>query len=183
MNATTTTTPAAPTADPYRPASLGDFAGYPVRVGDLAYVDSFAGLVPCRVDRFFMGDPSNPLAYVTVTAARPGYLVGEQISGRIDRNVIARASVHVRGGQYRITAGTYAAATTGRTRHGRRVAILPDSRVAILGECIGSIDRMADGLGILLYAHRYPERFPLDGKGYARAIRQTFAHLGGEIDR
>lgn len=181
MNATHTT------PDPYRPASLGDFPGFPVRAGDLAYVDTFSGLVPCRVD-WFSGwgareDHANVHARVTFTGSRGAYTRGESISARVDRELISRASVRTRAGQLRVTAGTYAAATTGTTRYGKPVAVMPDGSIHIDGPYCGAIHRVAEGFRVTLYSEAAGLfAYPPTGKGYRDVIVAVFALLGGQAD-
>lgn len=69
-----------------------------LKAGDLAYLDSFSGLVPCKV----LTVDSDTEATVRVTAARPGYTVGEIITQH-KRHLLKRTQVHVRDGQYRVT--------------------------------------------------------------------------------
>lgn len=74
-----------PTADP--------FAAFPAH-GDLAYMDTFSGLIPCRVDAV-----DDDGAHVTVTADRGAYRKGEAFH-IIARYVVPRRAVKVRGGRY-----------------------------------------------------------------------------------
>lgn len=50
-----------------------------LKAGALAYIDSFTGLVPCKVERIFT-DPyyGAAMADVVVTANRPGWTKGER---------------------------------------------------------------------------------------------------------
>ena len=69
----------------------------------LAYIDSFAGLIPCRIAA--VGDWSDrySLAKVQVTATRGAYKRGEWIETTLSR-LVPRKAVHLRNGQYRIWA-------------------------------------------------------------------------------
>ncbi len=69
--------------------------------GDLAYVDSFAGLVPCKVISL---DWHARTAEVRITADRGAYKKGETYTGHTNR-VVNRAHVVRRSGQYRIAQG------------------------------------------------------------------------------
>lgn len=72
--------------------------------GELAFIDSFAGLIPCKVlavsERTENGEPFI-VCTVKVTADRPSYSRGE-LAEVGTRYVIPRTSVRVRSGQYRI---------------------------------------------------------------------------------
>lgn len=75
-----------PTADP--------FAEFPA-TGDLAALDTFSGLVPCRVV-----DPNTAQGVaVTVTADRGAYRKGETVYMPA-RYVIPRTAIRVRGGRF-----------------------------------------------------------------------------------
>ncbi len=69
----------------------------------LAYLDSFAGLVPCRI--VAVGDWLNPTtdARIQFTATRGWAKRGAFDTFPLNR-LVPRTSVHVRGGQYRIWA-------------------------------------------------------------------------------
>lgn len=68
--------------------------------GQLAYIDSMAGLIPVKVT----GVDDDGAVTVRVTAERRGYRRGEVITDQVaGRNVIPRTAVFVRGGQYRIS--------------------------------------------------------------------------------
>lgn len=70
----------------------------PLHLGDLAYYDSFTGLIPCKVL-----DVENGWATeIKITATRGGYKKGERLYGFSPRHVIRRAQIHVKNGQYRI---------------------------------------------------------------------------------
>jgi len=72
------------------------FTAFPY-VSALAYVDSFGGLVPCRVEYV---EPDGRIA-VRITADRAGYRKGE-VCTFVRTSVVDRRKVHVVGGQYRI---------------------------------------------------------------------------------
>ena len=95
---------------------------YELARGDVAFIDSFRGLVPVRIvsvrhDR----DTADPCGfptvtgntgtvYVRVTANRPGYDRGEIVglsynpmTGAAPLSLVSRDSVYVRAGQYRIS--------------------------------------------------------------------------------
>jgi hypothetical protein len=68
--------------------------------GELAYVDSFAGLIPCRVTRVYVKPGELPgldkvCCDFTVTANRPGWKRGDRGSDTTDW-VVPRASVRRR---------------------------------------------------------------------------------------
>lgn len=69
----------------------------------LAYLDSFAGLVPCKICA--VGDWSDPtsLAHVRYTATRGAYKRGEFDVQQLS-NLIPRRAVYRRNGQYRTRA-------------------------------------------------------------------------------
>ena len=75
-----------------------------LKVGSLAYLDSFSGLVPCKV-LAIKKDPENPDSLfwtdVTfrVTAKRPGFERGEKLTCH-GRSVIPRDAVRVRNHKY-----------------------------------------------------------------------------------
>ncbi len=88
-----------------------------MKVGELVYIDSMAGLVPARIveiegavgnhdasrlDHIFKGRIT-----VVTTGARPGYKRGERISC-LPSAVVARRAIHRRNGQFRITQLNYA---------------------------------------------------------------------------
>lgn len=66
-----------------------------LRVGELAFLDSFAGLVPCRV--LAIGDASEALrsVRVKVTATRGAYRRGEEVESNV-LNVCPREAVRRR---------------------------------------------------------------------------------------
>lgn len=68
--------------------------------GALAYIDSFAGLIPCKVEAPADADGA---VQVAVTADRPGWPRGERHT-LADGHVVARDRVHLRSGVYRIAA-------------------------------------------------------------------------------
>jgi hypothetical protein len=66
--------------------------------GCLAYLDSFSGLIPCRV--LSVGQTG---VNVKITARKAKvYRRGERIYGVSSLRVVSRESVFVRGGQFRI---------------------------------------------------------------------------------
>jgi len=69
----------------------------------LAYFDSFAGLVPCRVVAVGDWNDSSSLARVQYTATRGAYKRGEFDTQTL-RHIIPRSAVYTRGGQYRVRA-------------------------------------------------------------------------------
>lgn len=80
-------------------------------VGDLAYFDSFAGLIPCKV---IAVDTPPSLTHdlgtrvtVKVTADRSavGFKRGEEITTECAHRVVPRCRVHTRGGIQRISGG------------------------------------------------------------------------------
>lgn len=75
--------------------------------GELAYIDSFLGLIPCKVLR--VDEPSTPSVtsgkvVIRVTADRPAFRRGE-VSTETGHNVIPRSRVYTRNGMYRIRSG------------------------------------------------------------------------------
>lgn len=86
-----------------------------LKPGALAFVDSFAGLVPCRVDSIEGADrPDNRAstsqrATVTVTADRGPYRVGEKLTDSvlwvIPRGAIVRRKFSSTIGAYRVEGG------------------------------------------------------------------------------
>jgi len=76
--------------------------------GTLAYIDSFCGLIPCKVievtqERNFAGSLLT-FCKVKVTARRPGFLRGE-IANHDALYIIPRNHVYTRCGQFRIRGG------------------------------------------------------------------------------
>lgn len=69
-----------------------------LRPGCLAYIDSFAGLVPCKVLAI-----GTERVRVNITATRGAYKRGTD-SEHARSVIIPRGAVYVRGGQYRIAA-------------------------------------------------------------------------------
>lgn len=74
--------------------------------GELAYLDTFSGMVPCKVvdittERAWMSDMERPVVVVKLTATRGAYRRGEVIP-MPPEHVVPRSSVRVRSGQYRI---------------------------------------------------------------------------------
>jgi len=65
-------------------------------VGCKAYIDSFSGLVPCIVQQI-----TNDTVVSKITAARPGYKVGEIVHST-HRYTVPRTAVFTRLGQFRI---------------------------------------------------------------------------------
>jgi hypothetical protein len=79
---------------------------YPtLRSGDLAYYDSFAGLIPCKVIHItgHTSETATSEADVTVrlTATRGAYRKGETLSGW-SLHIVPRAAVFTSRGQHRI---------------------------------------------------------------------------------
>jgi len=77
---------------------------YSLTVGCLAYLDSFYGLVPCRVLSIVgKSGMANTGQHITVrlTASRQAYKRGETIESNA-LHVVPRRAVCVRCGQYRI---------------------------------------------------------------------------------
>ena len=69
-------------------------------VGCLAYLDSFSGLIPCRV--LSIGQTG---LNIEITARKAKvYRRGERLFGISSSRVVSRKSVFVHGGQYRIRA-------------------------------------------------------------------------------
>jgi hypothetical protein len=73
--------------------------------GCKAYIDSFAGLIPCVV----LSVHNKWEVSVKLTATRGAYKRGETITEN-SLHVVPRAAVHVRNGQYRI--GVYSTEVT-----------------------------------------------------------------------
>ena len=69
----------------------------PNDLGNLAYYDSFNGLIPCKVT----GYDGYATVYFTVTANRGAYHKGEKLSG-LPAYVVPRKMVHIRDAQYLI---------------------------------------------------------------------------------
>lgn len=78
-----------------------DLAPNPIKVGDLAYMDTLSALVPCKVLEVQL-DAGTWYLGVQLTASRGAYNKGETLYKRADR-VPPRGSVRTRNGQYRIT--------------------------------------------------------------------------------
>lgn len=75
--------------------------------GQLAFVDSFLGLIPCkvlRVDEPSTDSVTSGQVVARITAARPGFTLGEIVTER-GVSIVPRDRVRVRSGQYRITNG------------------------------------------------------------------------------
>lgn len=66
--------------------------------GELAYIDSFSGLIPCKV--MDIAEDGKEMI-VRVTANRPGWYRGD-ICLKFPKDIIPRKSVFVRCGQYHI---------------------------------------------------------------------------------
>lgn len=71
-----------------------------LRSGSLAYLDTFCGLIPCRVNSI-RDTSAGRIASVTITGARTGYAKGTT-EDRSTLHVIPRRAVVTRSGQYRI---------------------------------------------------------------------------------
>jgi hypothetical protein len=67
----------------------------PNNLGNLAYYDSFSGLIPCKVT----GYDGFSTVYFTVTADRKTYKRGEKLTG-IPSHVVPRKMIRVRSGKY-----------------------------------------------------------------------------------
>lgn len=77
------------------------------RAGILAYVDTFSGLVPCKVVRVIEASTLSVTSgriEVMLTAARGAYKRGEILIDN-GHDVVPRSRVYVRGGQFRIQSG------------------------------------------------------------------------------
>lgn len=70
---------------------------YPL--GTLAYLDTFSGLVKCRVESFYGADVD-----VVITANKAAYRKGERVT-RNEHVVIPRDRIYVRSGTHRIRNG------------------------------------------------------------------------------
>ena len=90
----------------------GGFAGQPARdriekptltVGSKAFVDAFAGLIPCVVlaieDRAIGTNVTSKYVTVRLTAGRGAYKRGETLTFSA-LAIVPREAVHVRSGQY-----------------------------------------------------------------------------------
>jgi hypothetical protein len=71
------------------------------RAGELAYLDTFSGLVPCRVLAVHGAAPRAMLT-VTVTATRGAYGRGEVLEDRLDVMVVPRRHIVTRNGRLKI---------------------------------------------------------------------------------
>ena len=69
--------------------------------GELAYYDTFVGLVPCKVTKVWR-DNGHTLVSIKLTATRGAYKRGEEIADLRHDYVVPRSSVRVRSGMYRI---------------------------------------------------------------------------------
>jgi len=74
-------------------------ANYTLTVGDLAYLDTFSGLVPCKVIAV-SADLTH--ATVKVTARRDGHKAGDEVEARPNVTLIHRSQVVTRSGQFYI---------------------------------------------------------------------------------
>lgn len=75
-------------------------------VGEPAYIDSFSGLIPCKVTEITRShDPHttirDTMVTVTVTANRGSYHEGDTTT-RIGSMIIPRSKVFLRTGQYHV---------------------------------------------------------------------------------
>lgn len=70
------------------------------RLGTLAYVDTFGGLVPCKV----VNATGQGHVTVRITATRRGYLKGERLTFTDDR-VVPRDRIRTRSGQEIVRTG------------------------------------------------------------------------------
>ena len=80
---------------------LTEYALPTLKAGALAYFDTFAGLVPCRVTEIFTTAAPGYSVRFKITATRGAYKRGETLDSH-SRNVVPRSAVFVRSGQYRI---------------------------------------------------------------------------------
>lgn len=71
-------------------------------VGELAYYDTFSGLVPCKVTNVRRREDGRTRVSVKLTATRGTYRRGEEIPDLRPDYVVPRSSVRVRSGMYRI---------------------------------------------------------------------------------
>ena len=73
--------------------------------GDLAYYDSFDGMIPCKIldieDRFDQGNMTHKYITARITATRKGWKKGDLYTAR-DYRFIPRNCVHVKDGNYLI---------------------------------------------------------------------------------
>ncbi|MGI0133672.1 MAG: hypothetical protein ACREBW_01780 [Candidatus Micrarchaeaceae archaeon] len=67
-------------------------------VGTKAYLDSFVGLVPCKV----LAISEEHRVTVKLTAQRGAYKRGEVLPDQSARHIVPRSAVFIRCGQYRI---------------------------------------------------------------------------------
>jgi len=78
--------------------------------GELAYYDTFSGLVPCKVNKVMEGgtgqQTTSGLIAVTLTADRGAYRRGEEIHAHA-RDIIPREHVRTRSGKYTVHTGYY----------------------------------------------------------------------------
>lgn len=79
--------------------------GPTIGTGDLAYLDTFSGLIPCKIlsvtdRRNYYGTVETDVT-VKVTADRKAYRKGETVTSD-PRHVVPRANVHRRSGNLRI---------------------------------------------------------------------------------
>ena len=78
--------------------------GITLKTGDLAYLDTFAGLVPCKVVSM-TGENGRPSSSQTIvvrlTASKGAYKRGETIESN-GLHVVARGAVYVSSGMFRI---------------------------------------------------------------------------------
>jgi hypothetical protein len=74
-------------------------------VGELAYLDTFTGMVPAKVlaiePNMTYGRPSRAMLTCLVTATRGAYIKGERV-WVCESQVIPRTNVRISSGQYRI---------------------------------------------------------------------------------
>lgn len=83
----------------------------------LAYIDSFAGLIPCRVESIYSHcgpsgmtgnkTPRNMYFVVTVTATRGAYKRGDKVNESA-RWIVPRSAIYRRGYHYKIAAYDWA---------------------------------------------------------------------------
>lgn len=70
----------------------------PNDLGNMAYYDTFSGLVPCKVTGY---NSHTRMVEFIVTASRKAHKKGEKLTA-IDTYVVPRKMIHTRNGQYYI---------------------------------------------------------------------------------
>ena len=69
--------------------------------GELAYIDSFAGLIPCKVTAVYPSHDIATIVAVRVTAKRGHYQRGDNLMFPHYR-IVPRTSIYTHSGTYRI---------------------------------------------------------------------------------